>query len=87
MHILHNIIIIENFFMHTIFKLLFCVGQEISGKNSEIMAEVGKARAELEQKIQRLEAERKSKSELYDDAAKLERQLNGACIVTSCCLN
>ena len=51
--------------------------QEIAGKNSEITAEVGKARAELEQKIHRLENERKTKSELYDDVARLEKQLSG----------
>lgn len=51
--------------------------QELSGKNSEMHAEVGKAKLEMAQRIQKLEAERNSQSELYDKIAKLERQLSG----------
>ena len=41
------------------------------------MSEVGKVRIELNQKIQRLETERKSQSELYDKVASLEKELAG----------
>ncbi len=42
-----------------------------------MMAEVGKTRLELNQKIQRLETERQTQSELYDKVARLDRELAG----------
>ena len=41
------------------------------------MAETGKVRVEMEQRIQRLENEKRSKSELYDSISRLERDLSG----------
>ena len=41
------------------------------------MAEVGKTKLELNQRIQRLESERQSQSELYDKVARLEKELEG----------
>ena len=51
--------------------------QELTGKNNEIIEEVGKAKLELNQRIQRLETERHSKQDLYDKIDKLEKDLAG----------
>ena len=60
----------------------------MSGKNSEAMAEVGKVRIELNQKIEKMETERKTKSELYDQIAKHEKDLSGNNVITlKFCIN
>ena len=49
----------------------------MAGKNNEMMAEIGKAKLDLTQRVQRLEAERLTQSELYDKITKLEKELAG----------
>ena len=56
--------------------------QEVAGKNSEIMAEVGAVKIELNQRIHKLESERQTKSELFEKVAKLEEKLTGT--ITLC---
>jgi len=51
--------------------------QSLAGKSNEMLAEVGKVRIEMSQRIQRLEAERQTQQELYDKLAQKETELAG----------
>ena len=51
--------------------------QSLAGKSNEMLAEVGKVRIEMSQRIQRLEAERQTQQELYDKLAQKEAELAG----------
>lgn len=51
--------------------------QELASKDAEAVAEVGRVRMEAERKVQRLEAERRSKEDLYARIEQLEAQLRG----------
>jgi hypothetical protein len=51
--------------------------QELAGKNNEIMEETSKVRMDLNRRIDKLEAERQTKGELYDKIAELEKELSG----------
>ena len=57
----------------------------MAGKNAEVLAEVGKVEIEMNQRIQKLESERQTKSELYDRIAKMEGELRGMDIVKLLC--
>lgn len=57
---------------------LFCdASQELAGKNNEIHEETSKVRMDLNRRIEKLEAERQSKGELYDQISVLEKELSG----------
>lgn len=49
---------------------------ELSGKNNEMMAEVGKVRLEVNQKVALLEAEKQAQSELRDRIDRMDKQVN-----------
>lgn len=49
--------------------------QELSGKNAEMMEEIGKVKLELNARITSLENDRKSKEELYNRISALEKEL------------
>ncbi|KAI0212767.1 Leucine-rich repeat-containing protein 45 [Lamellibrachia satsuma] len=51
------------------------LNQSLAGKSNEMLAEVGKVRIEMSQRIQRLEAERQTQQELYDKLAQKEAEL------------
>lgn len=51
--------------------------QELSGKNAEMMEEVGKVRMDLNTRITSLENDRRSKEDLYNRISALEKELAG----------
>ena len=51
--------------------------QDLAGKNGEMMTEVGRVKIDLNQKIQRLEAERQTHAELYAKVERKEAELAG----------
>ena len=51
--------------------------QALAGKNNEMLAEVGKVRIEMSQRIHRLETERLSQQEIYDKIAQKDTELAG----------
>jgi len=54
----------------------------LSGKNAEMMEEVGKVRMDLTSRITSLENDRKSKDDLYNRISALEKELAGMiCVV------
>ena len=51
--------------------------QELAGKNNEMLREVGKVKIDLNQQINRLQAEHQSQSDLLERIARLDKQLAG----------
>lgn len=65
-------IAIEN---ETLKRRIVDLQQELSGKNAEMMEEVGKVRMDLTSRITSLENDRKSKDDLYNRISALEKEL------------
>ena len=55
--------------------------QDLSGKNNELLSEVGRVKMEHTQRIHRLEQERQSQSDLYDKIKQLEKQIDGKMLI------